>query len=144
MQLSRITPPLLLTLALAACGPTAPPVSTPPPPPAIPSAAPAVGLDRVMGQNAATLTGLFGPAALDIREGAGRKLQYRSPACVLDTYLYPPASGGEPKVTWIDTRTPTGADFDRASCIASMARTAEPVRPPRTAPAAGRPGRRKR
>ena len=143
MQLSRIAPPLLLTLALAACGPTAPPISTPPPPPLRP-AAPAVGLDRVMGQTAPTLTSLFGTAALDIREGTGRKLQYRSPACVLDTYLYPPASGGEPKVTWIDTRTPTGADFDRASCIASMARTTEPVRPPRTAPAAGRPGRQRR
>jgi hypothetical protein len=142
MQRFLAPSPLLLILALAACGPTAPPVSTPAPPPLAP-AAPALGLDRVMGQTAPTLTTLFGPAALDVHEGQARKLQYRSPACVLDTYLYPPAGGGDAKVTWIDTRTPTGADFDRASCIASLARV-EPVRPARTAPAAARPGRRKK
>jgi hypothetical protein len=141
MQRLSLAPPLLLGLALVACGPTTPPAPTPPPP-LRPSAA-AVGLDRVMGQTAPALTALFGTPALDIREGSARKLQFRSPACVLDTYLYPRTGGGEPAVTWIDTRTPKGADFDRASCIASLAR-AEPVTPPRTAPAAARPGRRRR
>ncbi|PZU08191.1 hypothetical protein [Sphingomonas sp.] len=143
MQRPFLAPPLLLALALAACGPTTPPVSTPAPPPS-PSAAPAAGLTRVMGQNAPTLIALLGPPALDLREGSARKLQFRSPACVLDTYLYPPAAGGDPKVTWIDTRTPGGADFDRASCIASLARPSEPLKPARTAPAAGRPGRKRR
>jgi len=122
--------PVPLLLALAACGPSAPPISAPPPPRA---AAPAVGLDRVMGQTAAALTALFGNATLDVREGPARKLQFRSPACVLDAYLYPSATGGDPKVTWIDARTSSGNDFDRASCIASLAR----VEPPTT-----RPGRR--
>jgi hypothetical protein len=137
-RFSLIAPALL---ALAACGPTAPPISAPPPP--LRDSAPAVGLDRVMGQTAPTITGLFGPPALDIREGQGRKLQYRSPACVLDAYLYAQAGGGDAKVSWIDTRTPNGTDFDRASCIASLAR-AEPLKPARTVPAAARPGRRKR
>jgi hypothetical protein len=81
-----------------------------------------------MGQTAPALTALFGSSTLDVREGQARKLQFRSPACVLDAYLYPPANGGEAKVTWIDARTPVGADFDRASCIASLARV-EPPKP---------------
>jgi hypothetical protein len=63
---------------------------------------------------------LFGKADLDVREGAARKLQFASPACVLDTYLYPPAAGGEPIVTHIDARLPDGRDFDRASCVAAL------------------------
>ncbi|MDO6412803.1 hypothetical protein Q4F19_00255 [Sphingomonas sp. BIUV-7] len=141
MQRLPLVPPLLLVLALSACGPTAPPASTPPPPSR--AAAPAAGLDRVMGQSAPSLIASLGTPALDVREGTARKLQFRSPACVLDTYLYPPAGGGDPKVTWIDARTPTGADFDRASCVASLARI-EPPKPARTVPAAARPGRRKR
>jgi hypothetical protein len=45
--------------------------------------------------------------------------------CVLDAYLYPPAAGKEPVVTWIDARRPTGEDFDRASCIAALTRRGE-------------------
>lgn len=145
MKRFPIAPPFLLTIVLAGCGPSAPPISTPPPPPPLVSAPPAVGLTRVMGQTAPTLIAFLGAPALDVREGPARKLQFRSVACVLDAYLYPPTdgSGGEPKVTWIDTRTPAGADFDRASCIASLAR-AEPPKPVRTAPAATRPGRQRR
>jgi hypothetical protein len=41
--------------------------------------------------------------------------------CVLDAYLYPPASGrGEAIVTYIDARRPDGTDFDRASCLAAL------------------------
>ena len=75
-----------------------------------------------MAQEARALTALFGPAELDLREGPAHKLQYRGSACVLDAYLYPPAGGGEPRVTWIDARTPQGGDFDRASCVAALTR----------------------
>ena len=109
-------------LALSACT-TAP---APPPRVAAPAASPGAmiaGLDRVMGRDAAALLALFGAAALDVREGPARKLQFRGPACVLDAYLYPPAGGGGPaRVTWIDARTPVGGPFDPASCIAALVR----------------------
>lgn len=111
--------PLALLAALAACsqaGPTPPPtVSLGPPPPAM-------GLDRAMGRDAPSLIALFGPPALDIREGPARKLQFRGAACVLDAYLYPPAAGAPLRTTWVDARTPAGDDFDRASCIAALSR----------------------
>lgn len=75
-----------------------------------------------MGRDAPVLLALFGPAALDLREGPARKLQFRGPACTLDAYLYPPPAGGAPRVTWVDARTPVGADMDRASCVAALAR----------------------
>ena len=43
-----------------------------------------------MGQSAQALVALFGDANLDVREGPARKLQFSSPVCVLDAYLYPP------------------------------------------------------
>ncbi|WP_174274140.1 hypothetical protein [Sphingomonas bacterium] len=106
----------LLLVAGCATTTTEAPKHLPPPPRA------ATGVDRVMGHDARTLVALFGPPMLDLREGPARKLQFRGPACVLDAYLYPPGGGGELKVTWIDARTPAGAEFDRASCIAALVR----------------------
>lgn len=139
----RLAPVLLLALAASACGPTERPAPVPPPPPATPRSPGAVGLDRVMNQTAPTILALLGTPVLDLREGPARKIQFRSPACVLDAYLYPPEGGGDPKVKWIDTRTPSGADFDRASCISSLARVPEPVTP-HTVPRAAHPDRRRR
>ncbi len=112
---------LALALALSACaavpGPKAvapvvvrPPVATP-------------GLERVIGQDARTLAALFGPADQDLREGGARRLQFVGPACVLDAYLYPPAEGREPLVSYVDARLPNGDDFDRASCVAALVRS---------------------
>ncbi len=78
-----------------------------------------------MGKDARALETLFGDPGLDIREGTARKFQFAGPVCVLDVYLYPPAGGGIPVTTYIEARTPEGADFDRASCIAALARGAE-------------------
>ena len=73
-----------------------------------------------MGRDATFLTGLFGAADLDVREGSARKLQFSGPACVLDAYLYPSAAGGAGIVTHVDARLPDGRDFDRASCVAAL------------------------
>ena len=78
------------------------------------------GLEGVIGRTAAILTAHLGTPSLDIREGTARKLQFESATCVLDAYLYPPAAGGEPIVTHIDTRFPDGRDIDRASCVAAL------------------------
>ena len=109
-------------LLLAACGEATPlpkTVATLPPPKPSPSA-----LDRVMGLNAAGLTGLFGQPDADMREGTARKLQFEGTFCVLDAYLYPPKSGAEPTVTYVDARQPNGSPIDRASCVAALTRRA--------------------
>jgi hypothetical protein len=109
---------------LGACAPKAvgevAPASTRRPPPGPPPTRAVAGLEAVLGRTAAALTAQFGAAALDIREGRARKLQFESATCLLDAYLYPPASGGEPIVTHVDARMPDGRDFDRASCIAAL------------------------
>jgi hypothetical protein len=77
---------------------------------------------QAIGSDATTLAAQVGKPTLDQREGPARKLQFRGAACVLDAYLYPPAGGGTPRVTWIDARNPQGNDMDRAACIAALAR----------------------
>ncbi|WP_174298914.1 hypothetical protein, partial [Sphingomonas bacterium] len=79
------------------------------------------GLERVIGQDAAGLTQLFGPPDADLREGTARRLQFSGPICVLDTYLYP-GTRAEPTVTYLDAREPDGSPIDRASCVAALTR----------------------
>ena len=114
----RSSPLLSLGLIAAACAPTPPPAAAPPP---VASYTPS-GLERVLGQNAAQLTALFGTADADVREGEARKLQFQSGICVLDAYLYPPSTGAEPRVTYLDAREPDGSAIDRASCVAALTR----------------------
>jgi hypothetical protein len=106
--------PLTLTLLLAACattpGPVAP-VAAPPPP----------GLGRLIGIDAAGVTRLLGPASLDRSEGPGRQLQFVRPPCVLDVFLYPPASGGAPIVRTAAARKPDGSKIDPGACLALIA-----------------------
>jgi hypothetical protein len=83
---------------------------------------PAGNTDAIIGRNAAALTRMFGAPRLDVREGAGHKLQFTNSACVLDAYLYAPRDGAEAVVTHVDTRNPSGDDVDRASCIAALQR----------------------
>ena len=114
---------LILTPALlsACAAPVARPAPAAPAAPAFTS----VGLERVLGQDAAGLVRLFGEADADVREGEARKLQFESGICVLDAYLYPPknlGSGAELRVTYLDAREPDGSPIDRASCVAAMTR----------------------
>ena len=80
-----------------------------------------VGLERVIGQDAASLVRLFGQPDADIREGTARKLQFQGRFCVLDAYLYP-KDGAAPRVTYIDAREPDGSTIDRASCVSALTR----------------------
>ena len=114
---ARIT--LVMALGLSACAAPsiAPPVAGRTSLPNYPT----MGLERVLGQNAAGLTALFGKPDADVREGPARKLQFAGPICVLDTYLYP-KDGGEPRVTYLDAREPDGSTIDRASCVAALTR----------------------
>ena len=83
------------------------------------------GLDRVMGRNATSLISLFGNADQDVREDNSRKLQFSSGICILDAYLYTPAKGKEPLVSYVDARQPDGGPIDRASCVAALTRRKE-------------------
>ena len=47
----------------------------------------------LIGLTAAELVQRLGSPALQIREGQSLKLQFRSPSCILDAYLYRPAGG---------------------------------------------------
>ncbi|HEX8216106.1 MAG TPA: hypothetical protein VF577_01460 [Allosphingosinicella sp.] len=103
-----------------AVGEVAPAAAAPVRPKAPPPTRAVIGLESVIGRTAAALSAQFGAPGLDIREGAARKLQFESATCVLDAYLYPPAAGGEPIVTHVDTRLTDGRDVDRASCVAAL------------------------
>ena len=76
---------------------------------------------EVLGLTAGELIQRFGTPTLQIREGVGLKLQFRSKTCVLDAYLYPPATGtGPERVTHVDSRLHSGADTDQLACIATL------------------------
>ena len=121
-RLMRRLSALPMVLALAACVPSA--AQQPVTPAVLTNPIPAnyVGLDGVMGRDAAALERAFGRPDLDVREGNARKLQFSSGLCVLDAYLYPPGGRGEPVVAYVDARRPDGSDFDRASCVAALDR----------------------
>lgn len=109
---------LASTLVLAACAarPERPVVQTPP----VATPRPQVR-STIVGLTAAELVGHFGNPALQVREGVGLKLQFRSTRCVLDAYLYPPESGsGVQRVTFVDTRLPSGVATDQAACISAL------------------------
>src|SRR6185295_452252 len=110
---------LASTLVLAACAARpVEPVVQQPMPVAKPPVTPRVG---IIGLSATDLVSHFGKPALQIREGTSLKLQFRSPRCVLDAYLYPPESGsGALRVTYVDTRLPSGATADQAACISAL------------------------
>ncbi len=118
--------PFVPALLLAGCATPEQPKTQAAAPPSVqkPVKIHEAGLERVMGKTKAQLVALFGDADLDGHEGQAQRLQFAGPACVLDAYLYPAKAGGEPIVTYVDARVPSGEDMDRASCIASLSRRA--------------------
>ncbi len=117
----RATLLLLPALALGACaGDGTAPRTQHVPAPYVPiPGGVAAGMDRVLGQPAGALVGLFGQPLADVREGNARKLQFGNATCVLDAYLYPKGSG-EPLVTYLDARQTDGSPIDRASCVGAL------------------------
>jgi hypothetical protein len=106
-----------VSLLLAACA-TAPRQESVAPAPAVPQQP--ADQNSLLGLTAQQLYGRFGAPALQIHEGNSLKLQFRTARCVIDAYLYPSANGGM-KVTYVDTRLPSGADVSQAACIAPPA-----------------------
>ena len=108
---------LSLTLSLAACMARQPQTPVAQPVPVQPEPA---EQNALTGLTAQELVSRFGAPTLQIREGSSLKLQFRGRRCVMDTYLYPSGGSGALKVTHVDTRTPTGGEFDQAACIFSL------------------------
>ena len=104
-------------LFAAACAPRPQAASVPAPAPQPP--APQVRQSSLYGLDAQELVGHFGKPVLQVHEGTSVKLQFRGPRCVLDAYLYP-ARDGQMRVTYVDTRGPSGADIDQAACILAL------------------------
>jgi hypothetical protein len=109
---------LVSTLLLAGCATRQqqPPVAETP---VIPQPSPTEPR-LLIGLSAQVLVGHFGNPALQVREGDSIKLQFRTPRCVLDAYLYP--QGGTYKVAHVDTRTAAGSQADQATCISELDR----------------------
>ena len=106
-----------LTLLAAACAPRVQQVTAPPQPVVQPQAE---EQNSLTGLTAQELVGRFGVPALQIREGTSLKLQFRGPRCIMDAYLYPSGGSATLKVTHVDTRSPTGGNFDQAACIFAL------------------------
>ena len=113
----RKIPALAAALLLAGCA-TAPapapekPISPTPTGPAVPGTLLNLTASELIQQ------------ALQVREGPGLKLQFKSRSCILDAYLYPSPSGGLPeRVTHVDTRLTNGNGTPQQACIASLVRS---------------------
>jgi hypothetical protein len=103
-------------LFAAACAPRPQAASVP----AVVTPAPQLRQDNGLnGLNAQQLVDRFGRPALQIHEGNSVKLQFRGSRCVLDTYLFP-GRDGQLRVTYVDTRMPSGADMNQAACISAL------------------------
>lgn len=77
--------------------------------------------DNANGMTQVDLVEHLGSAKAQVREGEGLKLQFAGPNCVLDAYLYPPASGqGVPRVSHTDARDFQGQPYSPKACIASI------------------------
>ena len=127
MTIKRIVAITLTPLFVGACASAVPPPKTTPsaPPPVkyAPNAyigATGTGPAELMGLNASALTNLFGQPKLDVREGAGRKLQFLNERCVLDTYLYAQRAGGEAVVAHAEARDRNGTDMSASNSTAML------------------------
>lgn len=127
MTLLRSSMPLAALLALSACAASTPPPAKTPPVSSRPAPNPYLNVAStapmdLAGKDARALTGLFGQPRLDVREGAGRKLQFLNDRCVLDTYLYTPRAGQEAVVSHAEARDRTGIDMAASACAAMLKR----------------------
>lgn len=106
-----------LTLLVSGC-------ATAPPQPVAQQPTPVAPAPResgdLIGLTANELVGRLGRPALQIAEGQSLKMQFRSPRCVLDVYLYPGSGGGPYRVNHVDARNRAGADMSQYDCLSAL------------------------
>jgi hypothetical protein len=109
-------------LLVAACVPRQAPAPQVPAPqvpaPQRPTSPASQQRNDLIGLTAAQLIGIFGTPALQVREGAGLKLQFRGRNCVLDAYLYPEPT--QEQVTYVEARHPSGEPANAQSCYDAL------------------------
>ncbi len=109
-----------LTLLVSGCA-TVPPTQPVTQPATVPATAPSPRESGdLIGLTGNELVGRLGRPALQIVEGQSLKIQFRSPRCVLDAYLYPGTSGGPYRVTHVDARSPAGSDMAQYDCLSAL------------------------
>jgi hypothetical protein len=114
----RFLAPAYAAALLAACT-TTPKVEQARPTPVTPQPVRQTG--GLVGLTVDELGARFGQPSFQVREGTALKLQWAAPSCVLDAFLYPPASGsGALRVTYVEARRPTGDPTDQLGCIAAL------------------------
>ena len=109
---------LSAVLVVAACAPRT--AVTPPPSVTRPQPQQPAQRNDLIGLTAAQLIAIFGAPALQVREGAGLKLQFRGRNCVLDAYLYPEPS--QERVTYLEARSPSGDQVNAQGCYDALKR----------------------
>jgi len=110
---------LVLTAALLLAGCATTPVPEPEKPQEPTPAGPTVP-GTLLNLTAAELIQKMGQPVLQVREGPGLKLQFKSRSCILDAYLYPQQQGQAPVASYVDARRGDGRDVDKAACVAAL------------------------
>ena len=105
-------------LLLSACARVPTETATPAPPPPAPVQQPRES-GVLIGLTGPELAERFGRPALQIKEGNSFKLQVRARQCVLDAFLYP-STGGQYRVTHVETRSLAGVDTNQVACISAL------------------------
>lgn len=123
---------LAIALLLGACAASpnyvrSAPVASAPAQPSSAPRSPTISRDAngIIGERAGALTRRFGEARIDLAEGDAHKLQFASPTCVLDIFLYPLEAGSPPVATHVETRLREGGGaVDASACVAEVERSA--------------------
>ena len=82
-----------------------------------------VDSSQLVGLESAQVTGLLGAADFRRDDGPAEILQYRSPTCVLDLYLYRDDGSGEYRVKYIEARDRSLAQQAPQTCVTSVMRS---------------------
>jgi hypothetical protein len=113
----RILLPLLAVLVLAGCAA----VPEQPAPVSTPAITRPLQRGDLIGLTTQELGERFGQPTFQVREGPGVKLQWSSPSCVLDAFLYAAPGSDVLRVAYVDARRPSGDPTDQQGCIAAIA-----------------------
>lgn len=85
------------------------------------SAAPGTGTGSLRGMTLAQLTVRLGAASFRRSDGPTELLQYRSPVCVLDVFVYHDAAGDGGRVEHVEARDHALAAMAEDACVRTLA-----------------------
>ena len=86
----------------------------------VPETAPSHTPDDLLGLEPKAIQDLLGPVSLKRWEGDAQMMQFTNGQCVMDIYFYETTPGGAFEVSYLSTRTLSGAEVDAASRLTSL------------------------